>query len=180
MYTMRLKPIHIALILFLFLGIVMFTGGSTYVPYSKDMLFSKMYKYEGMEGNSDQPPSNELSIPPPSNFPSPSTMPPPPPYPPIPPSSTPGMPPVKIPYTPDPSENKKEKEKMVEGFALHPSPLTENTILNPFGDTPSGLQCFGQSSGYSNSLGPLCFTSSDLKWFASRGGNATGGESTIG
>ena len=141
-------------------------------------LFSKMYKYEGMEVKSEQPPSNEIVIPPPSSFPSPSVMPPPPPDAPIPPVSPPGMPPVKLPYLPPAKTS--DKDKMVEGFALQPSPLTSNAILNPFGDTPSGHQCFGQSSGYSNSLGPLCFTSSDSKWFASRGGNATGGESTIG
>jgi hypothetical protein len=90
------------------------------------------------------------------------------------------MPPVKTPYFPPDEPIKKEEEKKVEGFALQPSPLNNTTILNPFGDTPSGPQCFGKSSGYSNSLGPLCFNQSDLKWFASRGGNATGGESTIG
>ena len=175
MYIMRLKPIHIALILFLFLGIVMFTSGSTYVPYSKDMLFSKMYKYEGLEN----PPSPDESIPDPSSFPSPMTMPPPPLNSSFPPSGGEGMPPVKMPYSP-PDESEENKDKKVEGFALQPSPLNNTTILNPFGDTPSGPQCFGKSSGYSNSLGPLCFTQSDLQWFASRGGNATGGESTIG
>ena len=176
MYIMRLKPIHIALILFLFLGIVMFTGGSTYVPYSKDMLFSKMYKYEGLEN----PPSSGESMPDPSSFPSPASMPPPPPTSATPPATTDGMPPVQMPFSPPDEPEEKKDDKKVEGFALQPSPLNSSNILNPFGDTPSGPQCFGKSSGYSNSLGPLCFNPTELKWFASRGGNATGGESTIG
>ena len=159
---MKIKPIHIALILFLFLGIVMFTSGSTYVPYSKDMLFSKMYKYEGME-NPDSP----ITIPTPTdnNFPPPLPD---------------GAPPPNMPYSPPDKPEVKKEDKKVEGFALQPSPLSDNIILNRFGDTPSGPQCFGQSSGYSNSLGPLCFSQDDKKWFASRGGNATTGESVIG
>jgi hypothetical protein len=88
--------------------------------------------------------------------------------------------PYSPPDKPEVKKEEKKEDKKVEGFALQPSPLSDNIILNRFGDTPSGPQCFGQSSGYSNSLGPLCFSQDDKKWFASRGGNATTGESVIG
>jgi len=81
--------------------------------------------------------------------------------------------------TPKP-EKKENEPKMVEGFALRPAPFDDNAILDRYGSTPSGPQCFGQSGGYSNSLGPLCFSQEDVRMLSTRGGNISGADSTIG
>jgi hypothetical protein len=76
-------------------------------------------------------------------------------------------------------ESKKEPKK-VEGFALQPAPFGNYQPLDRFGSTPSGPQCFGRSSGYSKSLGPLCLSQEDARLLSTRGGNISGNDSTIG
>jgi hypothetical protein len=150
---MKLRGIHIILIVILVVSILLITSSDSVVPYSKDTLFSNMYRYEGM-AMPDMP-----STPPP---------------PPITPGSD-GM----FGSMGNPMQEKKEP-KMVEGFALQPAPFNDNAILDRYGNTPSGPQCFGQSGGYSNSLGPLCFSQEDVRLLSTRGGNISGSDSTIG
>ena len=142
---MKLRGIHIILIIILVVSILLITSSDSVVPYSRDTLFSNMYKYEGMV-NPEIPPTQ-------------------------PPLPTPQM----------SNEEKKKEPKMVEGFALQPSPFSDSNQVDRYGSTPSGPQCFGKSGGYSNSLGPLCFSEEDVKLLSSRGGqNISGTNPTIG
>lgn len=140
---MKLRGIHIILIVILVVSILLITSSDSVVPYSRDTLFSNMYKYEGMGTMSQMP---------------------------LPPS---------IGSSNKPIQDKKEP-KMVEGFALRPAPFDDDNTLDRYGNTPSGPQCFGQSGGYSNSLGPLCFSEEDVRLLSTRGGNISGSDSTIG
>jgi hypothetical protein len=148
---MKLRGIHIILIVILVVSILLITSSDSVAPYSKDTLFSNMYRYEGM-AMPEIPPTQ----------------------PPTPPGSD-GM----FGSMGNPMQDKKEP-KMVEGFALHPAPFNDNAILDRYGNTPSGPKCFGQSGGYSNSLGPLCFSKEDVRLLSTRGGNISGSDSTIG
>lgn len=74
----------------------------------------------------------------------------------------------------------KKDPKMVEGFALRPAPFDDSQMLDRYSHTPSGSQCFGKSSGYSNSLGPLCMSDEDARMLSTRGGNLSGSDSVIG
>ena len=85
--------------------------------------------------------------------------------------------------SPDASQSgsdKPKEPKKVEGFALQPAAFADSKIIDVFGETPAGPQCFGNSGGYSKSLGPLCMTPSQIKLLSTRGGNISGNDSTIG
>jgi len=124
------------------------------MPYSKDTLFSHMYKYEGM-----------------ANLPKPLT-------------SEEFNNAVKELNGSNPKNEEKnelnKQPKKVEGFALQPAPFGDSKVLDRYSSTPSGPQCFGRSSGYSNSLGPLCLSQEDERLLSTRGGNISGTDSTIG
>lgn len=146
---MKLKSVHILLIIALVVAILMLASSDTVVPYSKDTLFSHMYKYEGMNGMPPTPDENgEIKI-------------------------------NESLTEHDNSDSRKEPKK-VEGFALQPAPFGGSQMLDRFGNTPSGPQCFGNSSGYSKSLGPLCLSQEDARMLSTRGGNISGTDSTIG
>jgi len=174
---MKLRGIHIILIVILFFVILSITSSDSVVPYSKDTLFSNMYKYEGMSGMPQGNASQESPKLPPE-----STQP----------AKTPtplGMDEFnkimlsmgkKITGDASNRQEPTESKKKVEGFALQPAPFADSAILDVFGKTPSGPQCFGRSSGYSKSLGPLCFSKSDEQLLRTRGGNQTGCDSHIG
>jgi hypothetical protein len=167
---MKLKSIHIMLIVILVVGIFMLTSSDSVVPYSKDTLFSNMYKYEGMDGleNTDGHKSFQDYVSNNTKLPSPLSQ---------------------SDYSAAVASKKESiaglfgsngEPKMVEGFALQPAPFGDSHILDRFGSTSSGSQCFGKSSGYSNSLGPLCLSQEDARLLSTRGGNLTGNDSTIG
>jgi hypothetical protein len=168
---MKLRGIHIILIVILVVAILMITSSDSVVPYSKDMLFSNMYKYEGMV---NLPPpltteqfdalKNEVknSVSQIGSSSSPTSV------------SKSGANGVSK------SHSSKKDSKKVEGFALQPAPFGASEVLDRYGSTPSGPQCFGKSSGYSNSLGPLCLSQEDAKLLSTRGGNISGTDSTIG
>ena len=143
---MKLRGIHIILIVILVVSILLITSSDSVVPYSRDTLFSNMYRYEGMA---------------------------------MPPNPPPSIPSIQMSNDNAPAQEKKEP-KMVEGFALRPAPFDDSTKLDRYSNTPSGPQCFGQSGGYSNSLGPLCFSDEDVRLLSTRGGNISGTDSTIG
>ena len=175
-YIMKLKAIHIVLIIILFAGVLMLTTSDTVVPYSADTLFSNMYKYEGMTSNSGKTPF-ELHIDQNLKPPAPLTaeefnkM-----------SGSSKSPEnaTKPPVSPPAVKQSGSSSKLVEGFALQPSPLNVHEPLDRFGSTLAGPQCFGKGSGYSKSLGPLCLSGEDLRMLTTRGGNISGNDSTIG
>jgi hypothetical protein len=161
---MKLRSIHIILIVILVVAIFIITSSNTVVPYSKDTLFSHMYKYEGMENTNE-----------PGKLPEPLTN-------------------ADFIAAVDAIKKETEKKdkdgfsitkdfegpKKVEGFHLQPAPFADSQVLDRYGSTPSGSQCFGNSSGYSKSLGPLCLSKEDARLLSTRGGNITGTDSTIG
>jgi len=160
---MKLRGIHIILIVILVVAVLMITSSDAVVPYSRDTLFSNMYNYEGM---SNLPPpltteqfdalKNEMNN-------SGSNT-----------GSNTGS------STGATDGSSKKDPKMVEGFALQPAPFGSSEVLDRYGSTPSGPQCFGRSSGYSKSLGPLCLSQEDARLLSTRGGNISGNDSTIG
>ncbi len=170
---MKLKSIHIILIVILVVGIFMLTSSDSVVPYSRDTLFSNMYKYEGMNGleNTD---GHKLF----EDFVKNTT------------TTNPPSPLSQADYNKAIASSKaksatgldgsNEEPKKVEGFALQPAPFGDSQVLDRFGSSSSGSQCFGKSSGYSNSLGPLCLSQEDARLLSTRGGNLTGNDSTIG
>lgn len=141
----------------LLLGVVLFFvilialySGSSYVPYSKDTLFSTQYPYEGFSEGSTE--VKKITEP------------------------TPEM--LKILEKSGISLGSKE-EKKVEGFAgLMSSPYGESKTVDMFSQLSSGKSC--TPSPYSNSQGYLCLDANASKMLQTRGGNATGGESQIG
>jgi hypothetical protein len=175
---MKLKSIHIILIVILVVAIFAITSSDTVVPYSRDTLFSHMYKYEGMDNQDSSNTDAAKSF---QDYVNQN---------------------VKLPNPLSPSEfnnaissmgkksendtTKKtasgdsEEPKKVEGFSLQPAPFGDSQVLDRYGSTPSGPQCFGQGSGYSKSLGPLCLSKEDARLLSTRGGNISGTDSTIG
>jgi lipopolysaccharide export LptBFGC system permease protein LptF len=183
---MKLRSIHIILIIILVVAIFMITSSDSVVPYSRDTLFSNMYKYEGMkshntpESNPDAAKLFENYVNQNAQKPDPlsesdfnaaisdinkETH-----------KKPEGFGMNKKHHTP-----KKSKDpKKVEGFALQPAPFGDYQVLDRFSQTPSDPQCFGKSSGYSNSLGALCLSKEDARLLSTRGGNISGTDSTIG
>ena len=216
MYIMKLKLVHIGLIVFLVLvSIFIIMSPKSVKPYSQPKLFSIMYNYEGMENNGADiaalppPPQQSLQLPPQS-----LQQPPPPPQPPVNSilsaiSSITGQkaasenkregnskmveglssqPPVNsilsainsITGQNGASEKREGNSKMVEGFSLQPAPFNGSIEIDRYSKVSSSPSCFGKSSGYSNSTGPLCLEGDSLTLLTTRGGNSTGSDSTIG
>jgi hypothetical protein len=190
---MKIKSIHIILIVVLVVAILMITSSDSVVPYSRDTLFSNMYKYEGMTGQDANPNaaklfekytnSNVKEPKPLSKEEFDAAI-----------SSMQKSPDASM-HFPLPEEKRKEGYKVaekfdilngskdpkkVEGFALQPSPFGDSKVLDRYSQTQSDPQCFGKSSGYSNSLGALCFSKEDVRLLSTRGGNISGTDSTIG
>lgn len=179
---MKLRSIHIILIVILAISIFMITSSDSVVPYSKDTLFSNMYKYEGMAVAQDLDAGKIFQDYVDKNIKKPepltqsdynkavaSTKA----------QSITGLDGFIGGLTPG-TDTKNKDPKLVEGFALQPAPFAESQVLDRYSSTPSGPQCFGKSSGYSNSLGPLCLSQEDARLLSTRGGNITGNDSTIG
>jgi len=71
--------------------------------------------------------------------------------------------------------------KNVRGFdGIFPSPSSEEPNIDLFNDLEGNSRCVNQSSGLSNSKGPLCLTSELKQQLLTRGGNLTGADSQIG
>jgi hypothetical protein len=162
---MRIRPVYIAIIVILVVIVIMTSSaGSAVLPYSQDTLFSKQFRYEGMEPLAGSDFSNAAK-----------------------PEVKPAEADVKKPLADDkkpvvqswsewllgkPSP-KKEDAKKVEGFeSLMPAPYAESKVLDRFSHVSAGPQCVGQSSGLVNSLGGLCLSEEDRKMLTTRGGNA--------
>jgi len=159
-YSMRVRPVYIAIIVILVVIVIMTSSAGTAVlPYSQDTLFSKEFHYEGMEplGGSDF----SLASPNPD-------------------AKKPQEVDAKRPVLQSWSERllgkpsqKKEDAKKVEGFeSLMPAPYAESKVLDRFSHVSAGPQCVGKSSGLVNSLGGLCLSEEDRKMLTTRGGNA--------
>ena len=157
---MKVKAIHIVLVVILTLIVVLLSTSSSIVPYSKDTLFSHMYKYEGMSSiSADVQENHKKEEQPPSVF-----------------QKITGM----LSGNQENANASEPGKKMVEGFALQPSPLDSSEAIDRYSKVSASPSCFGKSSGYSNSMGPLCISGEDLKLLSTRGGNVTGTDSVIG
>ena len=60
------------------------------------------------------------------------------------------------------------------------APGVADKPIDKFSALKSSKECLGNSSGLSNSTGPLCLDSDTASMLKTRGGNAVGGESKIG
>ena len=177
---MKFRPVYIAIIVVLFIIIMLVSSaGATFVPYSKDTLFSREFPYEGMvsgpanavhsgavpvmQGNANAGPAMQGNVAVPSESAKPISI----------------MGTVSGLFGGNPSCTTGKCTK-VEGFALQPAPFAESPTIDRYGKTPSGLECVGQGSGYSKSLGPLCMSEEDKRMLSTRGGNSTGVDSAIG
>jgi hypothetical protein len=177
---MKFRPVYIAIIVVLFIIIMLVSSaGATFVPYSKDTLFSREFPYEGMvsgpanavhsgavpvmQGNANAGPAMQGNVAVPSESAKPISI----------------MGTVSGWFGGNPSCTTGKCTK-VEGFALQPAPFAESPTIDRYGKTPSGPECVGQGSGYSKSLGPLCMSEEDKRMLSTRGGNSTGVDSAIG
>jgi len=173
---MKIRPVYIAIIVILFVIIMLVSSaGTTFVPYSKDTLFSREFPYEGMvsgpaasavpvmQGNANAAPAMQGNVAVPGESAKPVSI----------------MGTISGWFGGSPSCSSGKCTK-VEGFALQPAPFAESPVIDRYGQTPSGPECIGQGSGYSKSLGPLCMSEEDKRMLSTRGGNATGGDSAIG
>uniref|UniRef100_A0A6C0KKT1 Uncharacterized protein n=1 Tax=viral metagenome TaxID=1070528 RepID=A0A6C0KKT1_9ZZZZ len=172
---MKFRPVYIAIIVVLFIIImIVSSAGTTFVPYSKDALFSREYPYEGivsgaaaaapvMQGNANAAPVIQGNVAVPAESEKPVSM----------------LGTVAGWFGASPSCNTGKCTK-VEGFALQPAPFAESPAIDRFGKTPAGPECIGQGSGYAKSVGPLCMSEEDKRMLSTRGGNSTGSDSAIG
>jgi hypothetical protein len=167
-----------------FVAIIMLSsyGSSVVVPYQKDDLFSKQFKYEGMETAEES--KTNSNIPMMGNSVSSSN------------SISPTM--GNSPMT------QQNKEKMLSGFltnenkvngnvdmskesfegmfALSPYELNSSVpTLDRLSNLKGGANCdSSRAAGYSNSKGPLCIDDTTMQLLRTRGGNQTGAPSQIG
>jgi hypothetical protein len=160
---MKLRGIHIILIVILAVATLMITSSDSVVPYSRDTLFSNMHVYEGMVSLPEPLTTQQFNaaVTELNGGSAAATA-----------SDAAATGSTATVVNKDP--------KVVEGFALQPAPFGNSQVLDRFGSTPAGPQCYGQSSGYSKSLGPLCLSKEDARMLSTRGGNITGTDSTIG
>lgn len=155
---MKLRLVHIALIVILAVVVIVATSTPNVLPYSRSTLFSNMYKYEGMENKTIEQMHSEQKHKVDRRAGS-----------------------VSGPMPSSDGINKPPPGTPVEGFqSLHPSPLASNAVLDRYSHVSSGTQCVGDSSGLFNSLGGLCLSKKDRRLLATRGGNVTGKDSAIG
>ena len=179
---MKFRAIHIAIIVVLAIIVLLSTSaGATFVPYSKDSLFSREFAYEGMcnaaptlAGSAQAAPVEPEPVAAQVTAPAQAQK-----KPELAPASS-FMDSVKSWFAPLSKETPSTDAKKVEGFALQPAPFAESKPLDRYSQTPSGPQCIGQGSGYSNSLGPLCMSEEDKLMLSTRGGNASGKSAMIG
>lgn len=136
------------LVILLFVVVIFYAnlGGSSYVPYQKNNLFSHMYPYEGF-----------------TDFPSRVSNA----------ASTSGI------------ENSVEQgSKGVRGIfsdtGLQGGIYGDFTPIDEVSQLKGSSECVGNSMGYSNSLGGLCFSDDLKKKLTSRGGNQTCSSCEIG
>lgn len=125
--------------------------GSGYVPYVPTNLFSHQYPYEGYANmGTDYSSKSNNSI--------------------------------MDSYAPSFIDGSKAGNcKKVYGFdGLFCEPGVADKKIDTFADTPGSLNCFGKSSGLTNSKGSLCLTDSQKTMLSTRGGNQTGAPSTLG
>lgn len=136
------------LVILLFIVVILYAnfGGSSYIPYTKDSLFSHMYPYEGF---TDFPSAVKDA------------------------ANTNGLE-SSIQDATKGTRNIFESSGLQAGIYGDYSPIDEVSKLKGSPD------CVGNSMGYSNSLGGLCFTEDLKKKLTSRGGNQSGASAQIG
>ena len=127
------------LVILLFFVVIFYAnfGGSSYVPYVENNMFSKMYPYEGF-----------------TDFPS------------------------KVSNAADVNgvengvqDTTKGSRGIFEGNGLQAGIYGDFTPIDEVSKLKGSPECVGNSMGYSNSLGGLCFTEDLKKKLTSRGGN---------
>lgn len=152
---MKLKTVHIVLIfIFVALLIAIFSKANNVLPYSKDTLFSNMYKYEGLVGgmSPEQAFSEKKG------------------------DAAEGIKnQIKEMYNQVnmKKEENSEKGKQVEGFALQPAPFNGESELDIYTKVQGSAACFSKSAGLTNSMGGLCLEGESLRLLTTRGGNST-------
>ena len=67
-----------------------------------------------------------------------------------------------------------------QGILSHPESINSIKTLDTYYNAKGDNNCFNQSSGLSNSKGPLCLDDMQKKMLQTRGGNAKSGEAQIG
>jgi len=71
--------------------------------------------------------------------------------------------------------------KKIYGFdGLYCKPYEADKKIDQFADSTGSLSCDAQSSGLSNSKGPLCLTEHQKQLLITRGGNQTSSQAQIG
>jgi hypothetical protein len=153
---MKLKTVHIVLIfIFVALLIAIFSKAGSVVPYSKDTLFSNMYKYEGLVGGMS--PEQAFSEKKGDGVEGIKNQ-------------------IKEMYNKQvngvANENVKT-DKQVEGFALQPAPFNGEHELDIYTKVQGSATCFSKSAGLTNSMGGLCLEGESLRLLTTRGGNST-------
>jgi len=136
------------LVILLFIVVIFYAnyGGSSYVPYAENNMFSRMYPYEGF-----------------TDFPS------------------------KVSNAADVNgaeqgvqEGTKGPRAIFEESGLQAGIYGDFTPIDEVSKLKGSPECVGNSMGYSNSLGGLCFTEDLKKMMTTRGGNQSSGSSEIG
>jgi len=127
------------LVILLFFVVIFYAnfGGSSYVPYAENNLFSKMYPYEGF-----------------TDFPSKVNNA----------ANANGIEHVV-------QEATKGARAIFEGSGLQAGIYGDFTPIDEVSKLKGSPECVGNSMGYSNSLGGLCFTEDLKRKMTSRGGN---------
>ena len=127
------------LVILLFFVVILYAnfGGSSYVPYVENNMFSKMYPYEGF-----------------TDFPSKV-------------SNAANVNGVEHAV----QEATKGARAIFEGNGLQAGIYGDFTPIDEVSKLKGSPECVGNSMGYSNSLGGLCFTEDLKKKLTSRGGN---------
>ena len=138
------------LFFFVFLALVSFTmvGSSTYMPYSKDLLFTNMYPYEGFRSFKSPPEQyGSYTDEKPVDFNNNNAI--------------------------TPTNNQCSKVMGFNGLFCTPTNSTDTTNPTEIFSTAKGDNSC-ESYGLMNSRGFLCLDDNQKKMLTSRGGNATG------
>jgi hypothetical protein len=148
---MHNQYVIVATIILIVIIFMIYSGTKTFTPYSPETIFSNQSKFEGFNSLHHAQDYNVIA----SNQ---SDM-----------------------YKSFLINGSKTDCKKVYGFdGLFCSPSDSDKALDIFSEAKGSPDCFGKSSGLSNSKGPLCLDKNQLDQLLNRGGNQTGMQSQIG
>ena len=157
-----------------FVAIIMLSsyGSCVVMPYKKDDLFSKQFKYEGMETQTNS--NNRMTgntVPVASSI---SSM--------IQQNKEKMLSGSLINQTNGNGNTVTSNEPFEGMFSLSPYELNgQNLVLDRMSNLQGGANCdSSRAAGYSNSKGPLCIDDNTLQLLRTRGGNQCGAPSQIG